>query len=478
MPACFMDTAVNASVAQQHHPGQMRVHGTGPSGSGSGSIWSMQTLPQQSLVGHSQLCTVATSWTQLPVPGSDLQVINGPVGLMLGASHHEHSDICWEPFYTDTASLGANSLHACLWLECKWDFYECYHKWFPSEACVTHRAGFVDTIVHLGPVLNAWISNVVRPSGWITERRQACLGRSRVAMAWWPFAVRPTTAGTLMVGTNCPARACRRWPMPTACPTKSIIMPGSSWTTCRRPTPVWWVTGSHTSSIYMTSPSFIWDRTSLTRTPATGPSASMPITSSCSRTPGTCPRSPTWTSKCTLAAMASWQLPSRTPQSCVPPATWSWLQPDNAWEISPAQHPTSWWRLSWGTCIQARLLGLRRWGGQSRRRQQKGLLYSPTCTHHGNSNLCSRSPPAQLLPSAIAPMMAHSSSSSSASPTITAPTIIAVAWQLHHNNHSKAMMPGLTPRCDPLQLSQARKCHVYLEQGTAQGRQAADSWCW
>ena len=132
-------------------------------------------------------------------------------------------------------------------------------------------------------------------------------------MAWWPFAVRPTTAGNLMVGTNCPARACRRWPMPTAWPTKSIIMPGSSWTTCTRPTPVWWVTGSHTSSIYMTSPSFIWDRTSLTRTPASGPSASMPITSSCSRTPGTCPRSPTWTSKCTLAAMASWQLPSRTP---------------------------------------------------------------------------------------------------------------------------------------------------------------------
>ena len=429
-------------------------------------------------VGHSQLCTVATAWTQLPVPGSDLQVVGGPVGLMLGASHHEHSDICWEPFYTDTVSLGANSLHACLCLECKRDFYECYHKWFPSEACVTHRAEFVDTIVHLGPVLDTCISNVVRPSGWIMERRQACLGQSRVAMAWWPFAVRPTTAGTLMVGTDCPARACRRWPMQTAWPTKPIIMPGSSWMTCRRPTPVWWVTGSHTSSIYMTSPSFIWDRTSLTRTPATRPSASMPITSFCSRTPGTCPRSPTWTSKCTLEAMASWQLPSRTQQSCVLPATWSWLQPDNAWEISPAQQPISWWRLSWGTCLQARLLGLRRWGGQSRRRQQKGPHYSPTCTHHGNSNLCSRSPPAQLLPSAIAPMMAHSSSSSSASPTITAPTIIAVAWQLHHNNHSKAMMPGLTPRCDPQQLSQARRCHMHLEQGTAQGRQAADSWRW
>ena len=192
-------------------------------------------------VGHSQLCTVASAWTQLPVPGSDLQVVGGPV---------------------------------------------------------------------------------------------ACLGQSRVAMAWWPFAVRPTIAGTLMVGTNCQARACRRWPMPTVWPTKPIIMPGSSWTTCRRPTPVWWVTGSHTSSINMTSPSFIWDRTSLTRTPATGPSASMPIMSSCSRTPGTCPRSPTRTSKCTLAAMAPWQLPSRTPQSRVPPATWSWLQPDNALEMS------------------------------------------------------------------------------------------------------------------------------------------------
>ena len=196
------------------------------------------------------------------------------------------------------------------------------------------------------------------------------------------------------------------------------------------------------------------------------------------KNPMTCPRSPTWTSKCTLAAMASWQLPFRTQQSCVPPATWSWLQPDNAWEISPAQHPISWWRLSWGTCLQARLLGLRRWGGQSRRRQQKGPLYSPTCSHHGNSNLCSRSPPAQLLPSAIAPMMAHSSSSSSASPTITAPRIIAVAWQLHRNHHSKAMMPGLTSCCDPLQLSQARRCHMHLEQGTAQGRQAADSWRW
>ena len=137
----------------------------------------------------------------------------------------------------------------------------------------------------------------------------------------------------------CPGHWGRRLPMPTAWPTKPIIMPGSSWTTCSRPTPVWWVTGSHTSSIYMSSPSFIWDRTSLTRTQATAPSASMPIMSSDSRTPWTCPRSPTWTSKCTLAAMASWQLPFRTQQSCVPPATWSWLQPDNAWEISPAQHP-------------------------------------------------------------------------------------------------------------------------------------------
>ena len=236
----------------------------------------------------------------------------------------------------------------------------------------------------------------------------------------------------------------RRLPMPTAWPTKPITMPGSSWTTCSRPTPVWWVTDSHTNSIYMSSPSFIWDRTSLTRTQATGPSASMPIMSSGSRTPWTCPRCPTWTSK---AAMASWQLPFRTQQSCAPPATWSWLQPNNAWEISPAQHPISWWRLSWGTCLQARLLGLRRWGGQSRQRQQKGPLYSPPCSHHGNSNLCSRSPPAQLLPSAIAPMMAHSSSSS-ASPTITAPRIIAVAWQLHRNNHSKAMMPGLTSCCE------------------------------
>ena len=133
-------------------------------------------------VGYSQLCTVATAWTQLPMPGSDPQVVGGHVGLMLGASHHEHSDICWELFYTDTVSLGANSLHACLFLECKWAFYECYHKWFPSEACLMHKAEFVDNIVHLGPVLDTWISNVVRPSGWITERRQDW---DRVRWQWY-----------------------------------------------------------------------------------------------------------------------------------------------------------------------------------------------------------------------------------------------------------------------------------------------------
>ena len=94
-------STLQGRVAQQHHPGQMRVHATGPSGSGSGSIWSMQTWQSGHWrgVGYYQLCTVATAWTQLSMPGSDLQVVGGPAGLMLGASHHEHSDICWEPFY-------------------------------------------------------------------------------------------------------------------------------------------------------------------------------------------------------------------------------------------------------------------------------------------------------------------------------------------------------------------------------------------
>ena len=64
-------------------------------------------------------------------------------------------------------------------------------------------------------------------------------------------------------------------------------------TTCKQPTPAWWVLGSHAGPIIMTRPSFIWSKMFLTKTPATGPSAWMLLTSSCSRTPGTCPKSPT-----------------------------------------------------------------------------------------------------------------------------------------------------------------------------------------
>ena len=65
---------------------------------------------------------------------------------------------CWEPLYMDTdsyyISLGRDSLHACLQPECKRAFYECFHEWFPSEACDVHRAEFVDIKRRLGP--HAW----------------------------------------------------------------------------------------------------------------------------------------------------------------------------------------------------------------------------------------------------------------------------------------------------------------------------------
>ena len=105
----------------------------------------------------------------------------------------------------------------------------------------------------------------------------------------------------------------------------------SSSMTCKRPTPAWWVLGSCTGPIIMTRPSFIWSRMFLTKTPATGPSAWMLLTSSCSRTPGTCPRSPTWTSKYTLAVMACWQPPITRPHPPGPTATW--------WLTSTSQHP-------------------------------------------------------------------------------------------------------------------------------------------
>ena len=98
----------------------------------------------------------------------------------------------------------------------------------------------------------------------------------------------------------------------------------SSWTTCKQPTPVWWVFGSRPGPIIKTCPSFISSRMFLRKTQATGPAAWMLLTSSCSRTPGTCPKSPTWTSKYTRAVMACWQLPIPTPRPPGPRATW-WL---------------------------------------------------------------------------------------------------------------------------------------------------------
>ena len=109
----------------------------------------------------------------------------------------------------------------------------------------------------------------------------------------------------------------------------------SSSTTCRRPMPACWAPGP----IPMTRPSSIWSRTSLTKTPATGPSAWMPFTSSCSRTPGTCPRSPTWISRCNQVAMVSWNFLPQCHDPEGPQLHGDWLQPGNAREISPAQHP-------------------------------------------------------------------------------------------------------------------------------------------
>ena len=65
-------------------------------------------------------------------------------------------------------------------------------------------------------VLGTRRSNVARPVGCMMRRCPACSKQSAMAMAWWPSAVRLTTAGTVRARTSCPARACRRKPMPTA----------------------------------------------------------------------------------------------------------------------------------------------------------------------------------------------------------------------------------------------------------------------
>ena len=66
------------------------------------------------------------------------------------------------------------------------------------------------------PVLGTRRGNAARPVGCTMRRRPACSKQSGTAMAWWPSAVRLTTAGTLRARTSCPARACRRKLMPTA----------------------------------------------------------------------------------------------------------------------------------------------------------------------------------------------------------------------------------------------------------------------
>ena len=84
----------------------------------------------------------------------------------------------------------------------------------PSEACNVHMAELVDIMTGLGPL--AWYGNAVRPVGCMMRRHWACSKQSGMAMAWWPLAVRITTAGILRAKTSCSARACRRKPMPTA----------------------------------------------------------------------------------------------------------------------------------------------------------------------------------------------------------------------------------------------------------------------
>ena len=91
-------------VAQQHHPGQMRVHGIGPSGSGSGNTWSMQTLPQWSPTGvrvfsivHSRYCldpaARAREWSsggRWPSGSYVKSVSAWTFRYMLGAFLHRH----------------------------------------------------------------------------------------------------------------------------------------------------------------------------------------------------------------------------------------------------------------------------------------------------------------------------------------------------------------------------------------------------
>ena len=65
-----------------------------------------------------------------------------------------------------------------------------------------------------GPVPGTQHGNVAKLIGCMMKRHPTCSRWSGVVMSWWPFVARPSTARTLRAGTNCPARACRRMPMP------------------------------------------------------------------------------------------------------------------------------------------------------------------------------------------------------------------------------------------------------------------------
>ena len=115
-------------------------------------------------------------------------------------------------------SLGAHSLHDCPHLEHKCAFYEQFHEWFwtrrfLSKACNVHKAEFVDIMACLRPMAGTWGGNVARPVGSMMKKHWACIRQSGAVTVWWPFAVKPTTAGTMRARTTCPARACRRTPV-------------------------------------------------------------------------------------------------------------------------------------------------------------------------------------------------------------------------------------------------------------------------
>ena len=232
--------------------------------------------------------------------------------------------------------------------------------------------------------------------------------------------------------------------------------------------PVWWAPASCTSPITMTRPSFIWSRTSSTRTPTTGPSASTPLTSSCSRTPVKCPRSPTWTIKCT--PMASWQLPPGMPGPRTPTDTWRSTSTKNFAPTAPCfpkrtlprQSPTDLPprpEEAWGSVAVKTTKGPARGHVHFIRQHMHDAC-------HGSSNLCNRSPPpAQTLPLAALLPMAHSNSSS---PTVAATmTMAAAARQQHYQNHGEAATSGLTPWCFLLLHLKACRCHMHPSQGAA-----------